>query len=98
MTEFLLGKTSYPNVDVGDIKFYIIASILVVVLFVMFFLFSKTKRFKMRKREEIKSQKDVYINPRIIRVEKTDIDKELYETAASVEKTLSKGEKRGSKG
>lgn len=94
MTEILLGKTSYPNVNVGDIKFYIIASILVVLLFVMFFLFSKTKRFKMRKREEINSQKDVYINPRIIRVEKTDIDKELYDTEIRSDKKKSGGENK----
>lgn len=86
MYGLLSVQTSYPNVNVGD------ASILVIVLFVMFFLFSKTKKFKMRKREEIKSQKDVYVNPRIIRVKKTDIDKELYDTASKDEP---KGAKRG---
>lgn len=80
MPYYLLSKTSdYQNVNVGDIKFYIIASVLVVAVFAMFFIFSKTKGFKIRKREEINSQKDVYANPHIIRVEKTDIDKELYE-------------------
>lgn len=83
MYDVIMAKTSYPNVSVGDIKFYIIASVLVVVLFVMFFLFSKTKRFKMRKREEINSQKDIYVNPKIIKVEKTDIDKELYSDKAA---------------
>lgn len=82
MYGLLSVQTSYPNVNVGDVKFYLIASVLVIVLFVMFFLFSKTKKFKMRKREEIKSQKDVYVNPRIIRVAKKDIDKELYDTAS----------------
>ena len=92
MYGLLSVQTSYPNVNVGDVKFYLIASILVIVLFVMFFLFSKTKKFKMRKREEIKRQKDVYVNPRIIRVKKTDIDKELYDTATKDEP---KGAKRG---
>ena len=54
MIEFLLGKSSdYQNISIGDIKFYIIASILLVVLFVIFFIFSKTKGFKVRKRKEI---------------------------------------------
>lgn len=92
MYGLLSVQTSYPNVNVGDVKFYLIASILVIVLFVMSFLFSKTKKFKMRKREEIKSQKDVYVNPRIIRVKKTDIDKELYDAATKDEP---KGAKRG---
>lgn len=91
MYGLLSVQTSYPNVNVGDVKFYLIASVLVIVLFVMFFLFSKTKKFKMRKREEIKSQKDVYVNPRIIRVAKKDIDKELYDTAS---KSQPKGAKR----
>lgn len=80
MIEFLLGKSSdYQNISIGDIKFYIIASILLVVLFVMFFIFSKTKGFKVRKRKEINEQKDIYVNPQIIKVQKADIDKELYD-------------------
>lgn len=79
MIEFLLGKSSdYQNISIGDIKFYIIASILLVVLFVIFFIFSKTKGFKVRKRKEINEQKDIYVNPQIIKVQKADIDKELY--------------------
>ncbi len=79
MIEFLLGKSSdYQNISIGDIKFYIIASILLVVLFVIFFIFSKTKGFKIRKRKEINEQKDIYVNPQIIKVQKADIDKELY--------------------
>ncbi len=90
MYGLLSVQTSYPNVNVGDVKFYLIASVLVIVLFVMFFLFSKTKKFKMRKREEIKSQKDVYVNPRIIRVAKKDIDKELYDTASKSQSNSAK--------
>ncbi len=84
---FLLCKNSaYQNVSVGDIKFYIIASILVVVFFVIFFFFTKTKGFKIRKREKINSEKDIYVNPHIIKVQKADIDKELYDTKENTAK------------
>lgn len=84
MIDFLLSKSSdYQNISTGDIKFYIIASILVVVVCVMFFIFSKTKGFKVRKRKEINEQKDIYENPQIIKVQKADIDKELYQDKMS---------------
>lgn len=84
MLDILFCKDNiYQNISTGDIKFYLIASALLIVLFVMFFIFSKTKGFKIRKRKEISEQKDIYIDPEIIKVQKEDIDKELYNKKSS---------------
>ena len=71
----------YIKVDIGDIKFYLIASLLFVALLVLVFVFTKSKRFKAKQREKIiRSKEMVYVNPTIIKVGKSDINKEILES------------------
>lgn len=67
------------QVNIGDIKFYLIAGILVVALIVILSLFSKSKRFKAHKRKKSLESKEVYVTPNIIKVGKSDINKEILQ-------------------
>lgn len=73
---FIAAK-GYQKVNIGDIKFYLIAGILVIALVVILFVFSKSKRFKAHKRKKSLENKEVYVTPNIIKVGKSDIMKEM---------------------
>ncbi|MDE6757815.1 MAG: hypothetical protein K2J89_00890 [Clostridia bacterium] len=80
MTNLLLiAAKNYQKVNIGDLKFYLIASILVVALIVILSVFSKSKRFKAHKRKKSLENKEVYVTPNIIKVGKSDINKEISE-------------------
>ena len=46
-----IAAKGYQKVNIGDLKFYLIAGILVIALIVILSVFSKSKRFKARKRK-----------------------------------------------
>ena len=73
----LCEQDRYIQVDIGDLKFYLIAGILVVALIVILSVFSKSKRFKAHKRKKSMENKEVYVTPNIIKVGVADIDKEM---------------------
>ena len=81
MKELILicANEGYQKVDIGDIKFYLIASILAVALIVLLLVFSKSKRFKAHKRKKSLESKEVYVTPNIIKVGKSDIQKEILD-------------------
>ncbi|MDE5549352.1 MAG: hypothetical protein K2J13_03770, partial [Clostridia bacterium] len=56
-----------------------IASILAVSLIALLFVFSKSKRFKAHKRKNSLESKEVYVTPNIIKVGKSDIQKEILD-------------------
>ena len=47
-----IAAKGYQKVNIGDLKFYLIAGILVIALIVILSVFSKSKRFKARKRKK----------------------------------------------
>ncbi|MDE7216169.1 MAG: hypothetical protein K2O08_05115 [Clostridia bacterium] len=73
----LIAAKGYQKVNIGDLKFYLIAGILVVALIVILSVFSKSKRFKAHKRKKSLENKEVYVTPNIIKVGKSDIIKEM---------------------
>ncbi|MEG1608447.1 MAG: hypothetical protein RR348_01120 [Clostridia bacterium] len=62
-----------PNI--GDIIFYVLLAALVVIVVVLCFLFTKSKKFKLK--EEIKAQLEnkPYEPPQIIKVEQKEVKK-----------------------
>ena len=80
MTNLLfIAAKNYQKVNIGDLKFYLIAGILVVALIVILSVFSKSKRFKAHKRKKSLENKEVYVTPNIIKVGKSDINKEMLQ-------------------
>lgn len=75
----ICANEGYQQVNIGDIKFYIIAGILAVALIVILSVFSKSKKFKAHKRKKSLESKEVYITPNIIKVGKSDINKEILQ-------------------
>ncbi|MDE6189184.1 MAG: hypothetical protein K2G37_02720 [Clostridia bacterium] len=73
----LCEQDRYIQVNIGDLKFYLIAGILVVALIVILSVFSKSKKFKARKRKKSMENKEVYVTPNIIKVGVSDINKEI---------------------
>lgn len=78
MINLLAKSSTYQNINMGDIKFYLIVAGLLIILCIILYFFSKTKGFKARKRKNLIAQQDEYITPNIIKVDKVDIDNELY--------------------
>jgi hypothetical protein len=72
-----IAAKGYQKVNIGDLKFYLIAGILVIALIVILSVFSKSKRFKARKRKKSMENKEVYVTPNIIKVGRSDIIKEM---------------------
>ena len=62
-----IAAKGYQKVNIGDLKFYLIAGILVIALIVILSVFSKSKRFKARKRKKSMENKEVYVTPNIIK-------------------------------
>ena len=89
MTNLILmcAKEGYQQVNIGDIKFYLIAGILVVALIVILSLFTKSKRFKAHKRKKSLESKEVYVTPNIIKVGKSDINNEILQNGENSRET-----------
>ena len=79
MNLITVAVDKYQKVNIGDLKFYLIAGILVVALIVILSVFSKSKKFKAHKRKKSLENKEVYVTPNIIKVGKSDINKEILE-------------------
>lgn len=63
------------GISVGDIIFYIILATLLVVVVVLCFLYTKSKKFKMKEEIKTKLENQVYQPPQIIKVEQKQINK-----------------------
>ncbi len=82
---YLLGENIKPVRNVGNILFYILLAALVVIVVVICLLFTRSKKFKVKMRENIVEKNPEYEAPRLVKIYDENVKQELLERQAIAE-------------
>ena len=82
---YLLGENIKPVRNVGNILFYILLAVLVVIVVVICLLFTRSKKFKVKMRENIIEKNPEYEAPRLVKIYDENVKQELLERQAIAE-------------
>ena len=76
---YLIGENIKPVTNIGNIFFYILLAVLVVVVVVICLIFTRSKKFKVKMRENIIEKNPEYEAPRLVKIYDENVKQELLD-------------------